>query len=81
MQYYIEIVNNSRADLEFILTKNGQSISLNSNKTNLISLSSNRKQDDNYELRIKYHSDGAIIGDIEGNVQIKVEAAQKEINR
>lgn len=80
MQYYVQIVNNSKANLEFILTKNGQAISLNSNKTNLISLSSNQKQDDNYELRIKYHNDDAIIGDIDGNVQIKVEAVQADVN-
>lgn len=60
--------------------KIGQAVPLNSNKTNLISLSSNQKQDDNYELRIKYHSSNAIIGDIDGNVQIKIEAIQAKVN-
>ena len=34
LDYTIQIVNNSGADLEFILTKDGKSISLSNNKTN-----------------------------------------------
>ena len=44
MNYYISIVNNSKADLEFTLLKNGEPINLNNNKTDLISSSSLNKQ-------------------------------------
>ncbi len=76
MNYYIEIVNNSKADLEFILTKNGQPINLNNNKTDLISSSSLNRQSDDYQLKIKYHNNPAIVEDIDGNVQVRVEAVQ-----
>lgn len=76
LDYYIEIVNDSKADLGFILTKNGESIDLNNNKSKFIELSSLSKQDDNYQLKIKHNNNPAILSDIEGNVQIKVEAVQ-----
>ena len=76
MNYYIEIVNNSKADLEFILTKNGQPINLNNNKTDLISSSSLNRQSDDYQLKIKDHNNPAIVEDIDGNVQVRVEAVQ-----
>lgn len=79
MNYYIQIVNNSQADLQFILMKNGKSVSLDgNNKTNLISLASLTKQNDEYQLRIKYKNNPEITSDIDGNVQIKVEAVQSE---
>ena len=78
MEYYIEIVNDSEADLEFVLTKSGQSINLENNKSSLISLLSAQKQKDDYQLQIKYSDDSNIISDIDGNIQIKVEAIQVE---
>jgi len=78
MNYYIEIVNNSQANLEFILIKDGKNVSLNNNKTNLISLKSLTKQNDEYQLSIKYNNNPAVTSDIDGNVQIKVEAVQIE---
>lgn len=78
MKYAIQIVNNTEADLEFILTKDGESIQLEGNKTNFISLSSLTKQEDHYELKIKYLNHSATNEDINGNVQIKVEAVQVE---
>ncbi len=76
LDYTIQIVNNSGANLEFILTKDGKTVSLNNNKTNSISLSGLKKQTDNYKLQIKYHNNPAIAYDITGNVQIKIEAVQ-----
>ncbi|MFG6318370.1 MAG: hypothetical protein K1W33_00675 [Clostridia bacterium] len=76
MNYYIEIVNTSKADLDFILTKNGKTVSLKNNKTDLISLVSTIKQTDDYQLQIKYNNNPAILTDIDGSVQIKVEAIQ-----
>lgn len=76
MNYFIEIVNNSKADLEFILTKNGKDINLTNNKTDLISSSGLERQTDEYQLKIKYHNNPAIVEDIDGSVQVKVEAVQ-----
>lgn len=76
MNYFIEIVNNSKADLEFILTKNGKDIKLTNNKTDLISSSGLERQTDEYQLKIKYHNNPAIVEDIDGSVQVKVEAVQ-----
>ena len=78
LQYYIEIVNNSQADLEFTLKNKGNVVELNNNKTNLITLSSESEQTDEYELKIKYNNNPAITSDIDGNVQIKIEAIQAE---
>lgn len=78
LNYYIQIENNSKADLDFVLMKDGKNVPLNNNKTNLISLKSSNKQDDEYQLRIKYNNNPAIVSDINGNVQIKVEAVQAE---
>ena len=78
LDYYINIENNSKADLEFVLTKDGRNIPLNNNKTNKITLSNGNKQEDEYQLKIKYHNDPAIVQDIDGNVQVKVEAVQAE---
>lgn len=78
LDYYIEIVNDSEADLGFELTKNGQVVELNDNKSNLIELSSLYKQNDNYKLQIKNNNNPNIASDIKGNVQIKVEAVQSK---
>ena len=78
LDYYIEIVNDSKADLGFVLNKNGQAIGLDNNKSKMISLTGFTKQDDNYELQITHNNNTAITSDIEGNVQIKVEAVQVE---
>lgn len=78
LDYYIEIENNSDADLKFELTKDGRTVNLTNNKTNKISLSGLTKQDDTYSLKIKYTNNLAITNDISGNVQIKVEAVQAD---
>ena len=78
LDYYINIENNSKADLEFVLTKDGKNIPLINNKTNKITLSNESRQEDEYQLRIKYHNNPAIVQDIEGSVQVKVEAVQAE---
>lgn len=78
LKYFIEIVNNSQAELNFILTNNGKPVTMTNNKTGLFSLSSLTNQTDEYELRIEYNNNPAIATDIDGNVQIKVEAVQAE---
>ena len=78
LDYYIQIENNSDADLTFELTKGGQKVNLTNNKTNKISLSGLTKQTDLYSLKIKYTNNPAITNDISGNVQIKVEAVQAD---
>ena len=76
LDYQISIENNSKADLDFTLTKDGQTVSLSNNKTNTITLSNSGKQSDNYTLSIKYNNNPAITEDITGDIQIKVEAVQ-----
>ena len=76
MDYFIEIVNHSQVNLEFELTKKDEKIELQNNKTGVISLANVIKQDDKYELKIKYKDKPAVFSDVQGNVQIKVEAVQ-----
>ena len=78
LDYTINIENNSKADLEFVLTKDGKRVLLSNNKSNKTTLSSNEKQSDDYALQIKYHNSPAVVQDIDGNVQVKVEAVQAE---
>ena len=78
LDYYINIENNSKADLEFELTKDNEKIELNNNQSNLISLSSFNKQEDEYLLKVKYNNNPAIEENIAGNIQIKVEAVQAQ---
>ena len=78
LDYEISIENNSKADLDFTLTKDGQNVSLLNNKTNILTLSNVGKQSDDYTLSIKYNNNPAIVEDITGDIQIKVEAVQAE---
>lgn len=78
LDYEISIENNSKADFDFILTKDGQTVPLSNNKTNILTLSNVGKQSDNYTLSIKYNNNSAITEDITGDIQIKVEAVQAE---
>lgn len=78
-KYYIEIINNSKASLNFeLFDKENNRITLNENKTQIFELDKEIKQNDNYILKVKYKNDPAITEDIQGNVQIKVEAIQSE---
>lgn len=79
MNYEIQIINNSEADLEFELTKDGAKVPLNSNKTETMTLKGITRNSDDYKLTIKYKNNPAILEDIDGNVQIKVEAVQQEV--
>ena len=79
MEYSIQIGNDSEADLQFELVKDGKSITLKNNKTETMKLNGITRDSDNYELTIKYKNNPAILEDIEGNVQIKVEAFQSEV--
>lgn len=76
LDYFIEMVNLSEADLEFELTKNGELVNLSENKTDFFHLASAENQVDDYQLKIKYHDNPAQIADIKGNVQIKAQAVQ-----
>ena len=79
IKYYIEIVNNSQANLTFkLLDENNNVIKLDKNKSTIFELNKDIKQSDNYILNVKYTNDTAIVDDIQGNVQIKVEAVQSE---
>ncbi len=78
-KYYIEIINNSKASLDFeLFDKENNRITLNENKTQIFELNKEIKQNDNYILKVKYENDPAITDVIQGNVQIKVEAIQSE---
>lgn len=79
MNYTIEIVNDSEADLEFELIKNGEMQTLTNNKTEEMTINGITRTTDSYELKIKYNDNPAIVEDISGNVQIKVEAIQQEV--
>ena len=59
--------------------KNGTKINLNNNKTETLNLKGIQRHTDEYKLIVKYENDPAIIEDITGNVQIKVEAVQSEV--
>ena len=79
MKYTIEIINSSKANLDFELLKNGEELSLNNNKTEEITINGITRTTDKYELKIIYNDNPAIVEDISGNVQIKVEAIQQEV--
>lgn len=80
IKYYIEIINNSQADLDFeLIDKNNNVVNLNNNKSGIFELIKDSKQNDNYTLKIRYTNNSSIVNDIEGNVQIKVEAIQAEV--
>lgn len=79
MDYTIEIVNSSKANLKFELLRNGTAISLNNNKTNSLNIKGIQRHTDEYKLIVKYENNPAILEDITGNVQIKVEAVQSEV--
>ena len=77
--YKVEI-NNSEADLEFELTdKNNRVVKLDNNKSGIFELPKDIVQNDNYTLKIRYNNNPAISNDIDGNVQVKVEAVQAEV--
>ena len=77
--YTIQIVNNSEANLEFELTKNGEQVTLTNNTTDLMNLKGISRNADEFELKIIYNDNPAVVEDITGNVQIKVEASQTEV--
>lgn len=79
LRYNIEIINDSQADLQFELRKNGETVELTNNKTEVMYLNGISQDKDDYELRIIYNNNPAIVDDISGNVQIKVEAIQQEV--
>lgn len=80
LEYNIEIINDSKADLEFELIKNkNEKIKLDNNMTETMKLKGITRNTDNYELTIKYKNNEAITEDITGNVQIKVVAVQSEV--
>ncbi len=79
MDYTIEIVNNSEANLDFELLRNGTAISLNNNKTATLNLKGIQRNIDEYKLIVRYENNPAILKDFAGNVQIKVEAVQSEV--
>ncbi len=79
MDYTIEIVNSSKANLSFELIRNGTKVSLDNNKTDTFNLKGIQRHTDDYKLIVKYENDATILEDITGNVQIKVEAVQSEV--
>lgn len=79
MNYNVQIVNNSDANLEFELIKNGEKIVLTNNTTELMNLKGISRNADEFELKIIYNDNPAVVEDITGNVQIKVEASQTEV--
>lgn len=83
LKYTIEIVNSSDANLEYELTNNaGERVILTNNKTGVIELNRSSgmgRSSEKYHLKIKYHNNPAITSDIQGNIQVKVEAVQSEV--
>ena len=63
---------------EYTLLENKQ-VELTNNKTEVMFLNGISQDKDDYELRIIYNNNPAIVDDISGNVQIKVEAIQNEV--
>ena len=79
MNYNIEIINNSEANLTFELIKNGELLNLTNNKTETMTIDGITRHTDTYELKILYNDNPAITEDISGNIQIKVESVQTEV--
>lgn len=79
MKYTVEIFNNSKANLEFELKRNGEIQKLTNNKTEILIINGTTRTTDNFELKIKYNDNPAIVEDITGNIQIKIEAVQQEV--
>lgn len=79
LEYYIEITNNSEANLSFkLLNSKNRTVKLDrNNKSAKFTLDSANKQKDDYKLVVTYKSSESIT-DIEGNVQVKVEAIQSQ---
>ena len=79
MKYTVEILNNSKANLEFELKRNGEIQKLTNNKTETLIINGITRSTDNFELKIKYNDNPAIVEDITGNIQVKIEAVQQEV--
>ena len=79
MKYTVEILNNSKANLEFELKRNGEIQKLTNNKTETLIINGITRTTDNFELKIKYNDNPAIVEDITGNIQVKIEAVQQEV--
>ena len=77
LEYYIEILSETKESISFKLYKNGEEITLNNNKTENIKLGKEEQQKDNYKLEIIYDkTKNKSIDDIIQDVQIKVHSEQ-----
>lgn len=79
MKYTVEIINNSKANLDFELSRNGVKQELTNNKSEILTIKGITRVTDNFELKIKYNDNPAVVEDITGNVQVKIEAIQQEV--
>lgn len=79
MQYTVEIINNSKANLDFELSRNGVKQELINNKSEILTIKGITRVTDSFELKIKYNDNPAVVEDITGNVQVKIEAVQQEV--
>lgn len=80
LKYTVEIISDTDASIIFKLYKNNKEIILQSNKTQEMLLSKNKKQEDVYKLEIVYDKTKTdSISDIIENVQIKVHSEQLKV--
>lgn len=77
--YTVEILTKTDESITFKLYKNDEEIPLEENKSEEFLLSKDKKQEDNYKLKILYDKEKAQGRDIFQNVQIKVHTEQRKV--
>ena len=77
--YTIEILTKTDESITFKLYKNDEEVKLEDNKSEEFLLSKDKKQEDNYKLKILYNKEKAQGRDIFQDVQIKVHTEQRKV--
>lgn len=72
-----DIDQNSKNTIKYEMYKNGKLIDLKNQETEYMELTNTSKQNDKYELKIKYvHDSNLTLSEIVGRVQIKIHSQQ-----
>lgn len=77
MQYYIEILSNLDETIGYKIYENEKEIKLENNKTNLLKILKDSKNEKSYRIEFSYNKDSSLkMEDIIQKVQIKVHSEQ-----
>ena len=79
LSYTVEILTKTEESITFKLYRNNEEIPLENNKSQEFLLEKDKKQEDNYKLKILYDKEKAQGRDIFQDVQIKVHTEQTKI--